>query len=208
MRDLRSDCGQLLITGFHATETTGPLSVMLRALQPGGVILFARNIQNSQQTFDLLTQCEACVSTPLFRCVDLEGGTVDRLREVLAPAPSAAEVAASGNRKLFRRHGRVLGEAVRAFGFNVDFAPVLDLAFPASKKVMTTRTVSSAPEATITYAREFLRGLDDARVLGCGKHFPGLGRATLDSHFDLPEVQATLPEMARSDLLPYRELRR
>ena len=61
---------------------------------------------------------------------------------------------------------------------------------------------------SIAYAREFIRGLDDARVLGCGKHFPGLGRATLDSHFDLPEVQATLPEMARSDLLLYRELRR
>jgi beta-N-acetylhexosaminidase len=208
MSDLRRDCGQLLISGFHATEPSGPLCVTLRALEPGGVILFARNIQNAQQTFALLTQCDACVSTPLFRCVDLEGGAVDRLRDVLAPAPSAAEVAGTGNRKLFRRHGRVIGEAVRAFGFNVDFAPVLDLAFPASKKVMTTRTVSPDPEATIAYAREFLRGLHDARVLGCGKHFPGLGRATLDSHFDLPEVGATLPEMERSDLLTYRELRR
>src|SRR5262249_44384741 len=127
MTDLRLDCGQLLITGFHATEPSGPLNVLLRALEPGGVILFARTIQNAPQTFDLLTQCDACVSTPLFRCVDMEGGTVDRLRNVLAPAPSAAEVAATGNRKLFRRHGRVIGEAVRTFGFNVDFAPVFDL---------------------------------------------------------------------------------
>ena len=208
MIDLRHDCGQLLITGFHATEATGPLKVMLRALQPGGVILFARNIQSADQTWELLAQCDSCVSTPLFRCVDLEGGAVDRLRDVVAPAPSAAEVFASSDRKLFRRHGRVIGEAVRAFGFNVDFAPVLDLAFPASAKVMTTRTISAAPDETITYAREFLRGLRDARVLGCGKHFPGLGRATLDSHFELPEVGATLAEMQQCDLAPYRELRR
>jgi beta-N-acetylhexosaminidase len=208
MNSLRQDCGQLLITGFHATEANGPLNVMLRALQPGGVILFARNITGAEQTWDLLEQCDGCVSTPLFRCVDLEGGTVDRLRDVVAPAPAAAEVAATNDGKLFRRHGRVIGEQVRAFGFNVDFAPVLDLGFGASSKVMTTRTVSEQPEAVVSYAREFLHGLRDARVLGCGKHFPGLGRATLDSHFELPEVRATLPEMSRTDLVPYRELRR
>ena len=158
MTDLRQDCGQLLITGFHATEMTGPLNVMLRALQPGGVILFARNIQNAQQTFDLLSQCEACVSTPLFRCVDLEGGTVDRLRDVLAPAPSAAEVTAAGNRKLFRRHGRVIGEAVRAFGFNVDFAPVLDLAFPASK-YLTLQASPSLPVLGFALAMSLLTGV-------------------------------------------------
>ena len=205
---LRHDAGQLLITGLHATEATGPLQVMLRALQPGGVILFGRNITAPEQTYDLLEQCAACVEVPLFRCIDLEGGTVDRLRDVIAPAPSAAEVAATGERKLFRRHGRLIGEQVRALGFNVDFAPVLDLAFAASRAVMTTRTVSQQPEETVAYAREFLRGLRDAGVLGCGKHFPGLGRAPLDSHFELPEVPASLAEMLRTDLVPYRELRR
>ena len=115
--------------------------------------------------------------TPLFLCVDMEGGTVDRLRDVIAPVPSVAEVAASGSKTLFRKHGRLIGEEVRALGFNTDFAPALDLQFAASRNVLTTRTVSAQPRQTvILYARGFLRGLRDCDILGCGKHFPGLGR--------------------------------
>jgi beta-N-acetylhexosaminidase len=117
-------------------------------------------------------------------------------------------VARSGDKKLFRKHGRIIGEEVRALGFNTDFAPVLDLGFAASRKVLGSRTVSVDPKATITYAREFLRGLRDARVLGCGKHFPGLGEADLDTHKELPQVLKPWKRLWAEDLLPYRELRR
>src|SRR6202012_1460655 len=100
--------------------------------------------------------------------------------------PSALEVFATADRKLYRRHGRILGENSRALGFNVDFAPVLDLAFAASAAVMGSRVLSSDPKQTIVYAREFLAGLAQARVLGCGKHFPGLGEGRLDSHHEMP----------------------
>jgi beta-N-acetylhexosaminidase len=80
----------------------------------------------------------------------------------------------------------VIGENCRALGFNVDFAPVLDLAYEASRKVMSSRAVSDDPKQVVAYAREFLRGLGDAGVLGCGKHFPGLGEATLDTHHNSP----------------------
>ena len=205
---LRNEVGQLLIMGFGPPEMNSALRALLRAIQPAGVILFARNITGAPQTFELLEGCQASVHEPLFRCVDLEGGTVDRLRDVVGRAPAVADVAATRNRKLFRKHGRVLGEETRALGFNVDFAPVFDLGFPASLSVLTTRTVSPDPKETIAYAREFLRGLSDARVLGCGKHFPGLGEANLDSHFELPQVHKRLEKMWSEDLLPYRELRR
>src|SRR5271166_6604010 len=158
--------GQLLIVGFDGTELTPHLSSLLKRLQPAGVILFARNIKTVHQTWHLLRDCQKCVPTPLFTCVDLEGGKVDRFREALGPAPSAAEVFATGDRKLFRKHGQLIGENCRALGFNVDFAPALDLAFEASRSVMSTRAVSADPKKVITYAREFLRGLFDARVLG------------------------------------------
>lgn len=208
LSQLREDAGQLLIMGFGPAEMTSSLRAVLRAIQPAGVILFARNITGAQQTFELLEACQAAVRAPLFRCVDLEGGTVDRLRDVIGRAPAVAEVAATGNRKLYRKHGRVIGEEVRALGFNVDFAPVFDLGFEASRKVLTTRTVSADPQKTIAFAREFLRGLEDAKVFGCGKHFPGLGEANLDSHFELPEVRKPFERMWKEDLLPYRELRR
>ena len=204
---IENQIGQLLIVGFDGTKMTPHLTSLLTRLQPAGVILFARNIKTAEQTWQLLRNCQKCVSTPLFTCVDLEGGRVDRFRDVFGPAPSAAEVFATGDRKLFRKHGQVIAENCRALGFNIDFAPVLDLAFQASRKVMSSRSVSANPRETVAYAREFLAGLRASSVLGCGKHFPGLGEGTLDSHHELPVIKKPLEKLWAEDLLPYRMLR-
>jgi beta-N-acetylhexosaminidase len=201
------ELGQLLIVGFDGTRMTSRLSSLLTRLQPAGVILFARNIKSAEQTWQLLCDCQKCVSTPLFTCVDLEGGNVDRFRDVLGPTPSAADVFGTHDRKLFRKHGQVIGENCRALGFNVDFAPVLDLAFEASCGVLASRVVSMNPRETTAYAREFLAGLRAAGVLGCGKHFPGLGEGKLDSHHELPVIDKSLTKLWSEDLLPYRTLR-
>lgn len=206
--DLRAAVGQLLIMGFEGTEVSGRLKTCIAALQPGGVILFARNIADAGQTHRLLAQCQELVKTPLFTCVDMEGGTVDRLKKVIAPAPAAANVFATGKKELYRRHGRLIGEEACALGFNTNFAPVLDLALPASSAVLTSRAVSPDPQQTVIYAREFLRGLQDARVLGCGKHFPGLGEASLDSHYHLPTIHKPWESLWAEDIHPYRALRR
>jgi beta-N-acetylhexosaminidase len=181
---------------------------MVSTLQPGGVILFRRNIEEAQQTYQLVQESARLLSTPGFLCVDLEGGTVDRLRDLVGPAPSVADVVSTGDRKLFRRHGRLLAQECRAFGFNTDFAPVLDLRFEASKSVLTSRTVSDDPKETVLYARELLKGLRDEGVLGCGKHFPGLGEANLDTHHELPSVKKPWKKLWKQDLAPYRDLRK
>ena len=138
----------------------------------------------------------------------MEGGTVDRLRDTLGATPPAADVFATGDPELFQKHGKVIGENCRTLGFNVDFAPVLDLAFDASHAVLGTRAVSADPRETVAYARAFLAGLNDCRVLGCGKHFPGLGEGKLDSHQDLPVIEKSRKDLWAEDLLPYRTLRR
>ncbi|HUN87934.1 MAG TPA: beta-N-acetylhexosaminidase [Terriglobales bacterium] len=207
-KDLRTEVGQLLIMGFDGAEMSPKLRTMISGLQPGGVILFRRNIEAAQQAFDLVQECRGLVEVPLFTCIDMEGGTVDRLRDLIAPAPSVAAVFATGRRKLFRKHGRILGEESRALGFNTDFAPVLDLRFEPSLKVLGSRTASDDPKLTIQYARELLKGLKDAGVLGCGKHFPGLGEANLDTHKELPSIEKRWKELWKQDLAPYRELRR
>ena len=206
--ELQRAIGQLLIIGFEGTELSPSVTSLLRRLQPAGVILFARNLTSAPQTRQLLEDCQACVSTRLFTCVDLEGGRVDRFREVLGPTPSAAGVFASGDRRLFRRHGRIIGECCRALGFNTDFAPVVDLALEASRRVMSSRTVSASPGQVVTYAREFLAGLRASGVLGAGKHFPGLGEANLDTHQELPRVQKSMRKLWQEDIYPYRALRR
>jgi beta-N-acetylhexosaminidase len=205
--EIRAQAGQLLLMGFAAAEPTAHLRDLLRRLQPGGVVLFARNIQTPLQTWELLRACRRQLPVPPLLGVDMEGGTVDRLRGLLGPAPAAAAVFASGQRRLFRRHGRILGDAVRALGFNVDFAPVLDLALAASRSALGSRAVSSDPRKVTAYAGEFLAGLGEAHVVGCGKHFPGLGEGKLDSHHNLPVIEKSWKKLWAEDLVPYRALR-
>ncbi len=210
VRALSKNIGQLFIIGFDGTEMSPQLASLLSRIQPAGVILFARNIANGQQTHKLLKDCQTSVSVrePLFSCVDLEGGRVDRFRNVTGPAPSAAEVFATGEPKLFRKHGQIIGKICCALGFNVDFAPVLDLAFEASRSVMSSRAFSTEPKRVVLYAREFLAGLKSAGVIGAGKHFPGLGEGNLDSHHDLPVIEKSFNKLWEEDLVPYRVMKR
>jgi len=204
--DLRRQVGQLLIMGFDGHVADARLRTTISSLQPGGVILFARNIDAPRQTWQLLRDCQAPAPLPMFLCVDLEGGTVDRLKNLISPVPSAQSVFASGNPRLYRMHGHVIGLEVRALGFNTDFAPVVDLGFEASRPVLSSRTVSDDPAHTILYAREFLKGLKATQVLGSGKHFPGLGEGDLDSHHKLPVIRKSWKKLWAEDLAPYREL--
>jgi beta-N-acetylhexosaminidase len=199
--------GQLLTVGFDGTEMSPRLFDLLTRIQPAGVILFARNIVSAQQTHKLLKDCQSCVREPLFTCVDLEGGKVDRFRTITGPAPAAADVFSSGNRGFYQKHGELIGKTCRALGFNVDFAPVLDLGFEASRNVMSSRSVSENPKEVVAYARGFLRGLKSAGVIGAGKHFPGLGEGNLDSHHDLPVIEKSLRRLWEEDLVPYRVMK-
>lgn len=203
---LAAQVGALFIIGFDGVEMSPRLAPLLARIQPAGVILFARNITSAEQTHKLLRDCQACVSTQLFTCVDMEGGKVDRFRNLNGGSPSAADVFAIRDFKVFRTHGRVIGGYCRALGFNTDFAPVLDLTFEASRNVMSSRAVSADPREVAVYAAEFLCGLRESGVLGCGKHFPGLGEGNLDSHHELPLINKSLKKLWAEDILPYRIL--
>jgi beta-N-acetylhexosaminidase len=204
--DLRRQVGQLLIMGFDGLSVESKLRTTLSSLQPGGVILFVRNIESPRQTWGLLRDCQRSVPLPMFLCVDLEGGRVDRLQDVIGAGPSAEQVSATRNSKLFRMHGEIVGLEARAMGFNTDFAPVFDLGLEGSRSVLSSRTASANPAEVVDYAREFLLGLKTAQVLGCGKHFPGLGEANLDTHKDLPSVKKPWKKLWAEDLVPYRQL--
>ena len=212
---LRHQVGALFVVGLESTEVSALEQVWLRVVQPGGIILFKRNLASPRQIHALWrsvavtrkpAQNHSHVREDFFRCVDLEGGTVDRLRDWMGPTPSAAAVAATGDAELFHQHGARVGQMLAALGFNVDLAPVLDLALPASRAVMGSRSAAADPKTVARYAREFLAGLRAHGVLGCGKHFPGLGGGRLDSHQATPKIARTWEQM-QADLIPYRALR-
>src|SRR6202163_2224770 len=104
-QDLRQQVGQLLILGYDGLTVDSKLRTTLSTLQPGGVILFARNIEEPRQTWQLLRDSQAHTPVPIVSCRELEGRPLDRLKKVIAPAPSVEQVFATGNRKLFRMHG-------------------------------------------------------------------------------------------------------
>ena len=207
---IRHAAGSLLVVGLSGTELTRLERAWLKLIQPSGIILFRRNIIDSPQTRALLAESTTYCNQNSLRCVDIEGGTVDRLRDAVAPMPSAQAVAQaalrSGTTSLMRQHGELIARETLAFGFNTTLAPVLDLALPASAAVMGARSADATPAGVIAYARAFLSGLAAHGVIGCGKHFPGLGGGNLDSHLETPAIDRTLQQLWQEDLLPYREL--
>ena len=213
--NLRQAAGSLLVVGLGGTELTNLERAWLKLVRPTGIILFGRNIEDAKQTRVLLDEATALCSTLCaahsFRCVDVEGGTVDRLRNALAPMPSAQAVTLAARRtgktKLIREQGELVAQAVKAFGFNTTLAPVVDLALPDSALVMGTRAAAPTAREVVDYARNFLAGLAAQGVVGCGKHFPGLGGGALDSHLETPAIRRSGRELWRKDLAPYRELR-
>lgn len=207
---LRHAAGTLLVVGVAGTELTALERAWLKQIGPAGVILFRRNIEDARQTRALLAEATALCVPHSLRCVDVEGGTVDRLRDALAPMPSAQAVAnvasVTGKTSLIREHGELVARAVKAFGFNTTLAPVLDLALPASAVVMGTRAATPTATGVVEYARGFLAGLAKHGIVGCGKHFPGLGGGALDSHLETPAIRRVWRELWREDLAPYCEL--
>jgi len=208
---LRQAAGSLLVVGLGDKELTAMERAWLKLVRPAGIILFRRNIVDREQTRALLAEATSFCPPHSGAFVDVEGGTVDRLRDVLAPIPSVHAVAqaarATGRTELQREHGELVARAAQAFGFNSSFAPVLDLALPESRKVMETRCAAETGAGVSAYAREFLAGLAAQGVAGCGKHFPGLGGGTLDSHLETPKIERTWQQLWQEDLEPYRALR-
>ncbi len=171
---------------------------ILRAHPPYGVILFRRNLQDVAQTQELIREVRAAGARFLF--VDQEGGPVDRLAGILAPTPSFQAAARGG---AARRLGDVAGAALALLGLDVDLAPVVDrCAEGAGALVLGERCASESPHEVLQAARDFLEGLHARGIGGCLKHFPGLGRARVDTHQALPVLEPNLHEEAL-DLAPF-----
>lgn len=209
---IREAAGSLLVVGLSGTELTGLERAWLKLVRPAGIILFRRNIIDAEQTRALLNEATGFGARHAVRCVDVEGGTVNRLRDALSPIASAQAVAAAARTakkpRLARKHGELIAHAVKAFGFNTTLAPVVDLTLPQATEVLGSRTTGATAADVIAYAREFLAGIASERVVSCGKHFPGLGGASGDTHFVTPAIERSWEQIWNEDVVPYRDLHR
>lgn len=198
--------GQLFFIGIHGTEIDESTRDLLSAVSPGGVCLFSRNIREAEQTCKLLDDIHESLPVEPFLSIDQEGGLVDRLRRVMTPMPAAGKLRSAEDA---RRLGEIIGETLRILGFNMDFAPVVDVIDGERSKFQNglySRAFSNSASDVIEYATEFLEALQEKGVVGCLKHFPGLGAAEADSHEALPKAGIKESELNEIDLMPYRSL--
>lgn len=195
--------GAFLAVGLPGKTLEPETARLLSRLEPGGVILLPRNIEDAMQLTGLVAAVRRTVPEVLLY-LDAEGGRVDRLRAIEGPAPGG-DVLAANPPRFVRRAGKRMGAALARFGFDVDLAPVVDLDHGLANNALDRRYLGSTPRAVMARARAFLAGLHSAGVSGCLKHFPGLGRAGEDTH-DRGTLIAADEESLAPDLEPFRRL--
>ena len=203
-----------LITGVSSTALTPDERAFLRDVQPAGLILFSRNCQTRSQITALVAEARAAVGPgQLLVLIDQEGGRVQRLRpplgRTLPPGQAYADLHANdaeAAKSAAFQIARLVAAELKAFGIDTNCAPVLDVPVPGSHDIIGDRAYGNTPEGIAVLAREVARGYMSGGVLPVIKHIPGHGRATTDSHLDLPVVTEPRDVLSSSDFAPFRVL--
>ncbi|HEV8245916.1 MAG TPA: beta-N-acetylhexosaminidase [Polyangiaceae bacterium] len=200
--DLRTSAAQLLTIGFHGRSVDSELERLLER-GVGGVIFFSRNVGSASEVADLTATIKRRAGRPLILSVDQEGGTVARLREGFTPIPTMRTVGKADDAELSFSLGKVIGRELRAVGFDLDYAPVLDVDTNPDNPVIGARSFGSKPELVAWHGLALIAGLANAKVAACGKHFPGHGDTHQDSHKALPELDHRLERLEAVELVPF-----
>lgn len=206
---LERQIGQLLYIGLPGTEFDEEARSLVEEISPGGVIIFGRNVAEPEQLRGLLDSVRAALpNEPLFG-IDQEGGLVDRLRKIFTPMPAARVIRQHGDLAAARAHGRITGEVLLRLGFNMNFAPVMSI-MTEDRDLLSnglySRSFGRSPGEVLGYTMVYLRGLQGTGLLGCAKHFPGIGAGEVDTHQEMPVIHLTHDDLLAQDLAPYIEL--
>jgi len=206
---LDQQIGQLFYIGIPGPELDDQTRSLITEIQPGGVIIFGRNVVSPEQLRSLLDGIRALLPIEPFVGVDQEGGLVDRLRRIFTPMPAARVIRQHGDLAAARSLGRITAEIVRMLGFNMNFAPVMEIMTEERDLLsngLYSRSFGRSPGEVLGYTTVYLRGLQGAGCIGCLKHFPGIGSGEVDSHEEMPLVHLTHDDLLAQDLAPYIEL--
>jgi beta-N-acetylhexosaminidase len=195
----------MLIAGFEGPTVPVELRALAREFGLGGVILFSRNVEEPGQVAELCHEAAGLDGEwPTWVSVDQEGGRVARLKAPFTEWPPMAALGRSGDAALAKRFGRALAAELAAVGITLDFAPVLDVHTNARNEVIGDRALSEHADEVARLGTEIVRALQDAGVAACGKHFPGHGDTSVDSHVELPIVEHPAERLRAIEFVPFR----
>jgi beta-N-acetylhexosaminidase len=199
------DVGQLLIGSFPGRTVSPELRSLAREFDLGGTILFARNVEAPEQVAELASQLEALGrSAPSWVSIDQEGGRVARLKEPFTRWPPMAALGRAGSEPLAERFGRALALELAAVGITLDYAPVLDIHTNPKNPVIGDRALSERADEVSRLGCAIIRALQSEGVAACGKHFPGHGDTSTDSHLELPLVEHPPDRLRAVEFQPFR----
>jgi beta-N-acetylhexosaminidase len=201
----RRRLGQLLIGSFPARELSVELRALAREFDLGGVILFSRNIESPEQVRELAAEAETLgAEQPLWVSVDQEGGRVARLKAPFTVWPPMATLGRAGSEDLAARFAAALAAELAAVGVTLDYAPVLDIHTNPRNPVIGDRALAETAQDVARLGRTVIRALQAAGVAACGKHFPGHGDTSTDSHEELPIVEHPPDRLRAVEFEPFR----
>ena len=197
--------GQLLLVGVPGATLDSETAEKFRAIQPGGYILFGRNIQTAPQLRKLIDDLRDLSDVEPVITIDQEGGRVSRLKLLGNEPPNAEQLRKKGDPELIRWHGEITGKLLRLFGFNLDLCPVLDISFDdKADNSLRGRCYGTTVAEVIEKAGTFNDALRATGILSCGKHFPGYASAGLDPHHELPRLARSSALMEEHELAVFR----
>ncbi len=203
---IKAKIGQLFFIGLPGEDLDNLSLKLLKEISPAGICLFARNTKNAVKTRELLQGISELLPFQPFLALDQEGGLVDRLRRIVEPMPSVKEIYRSGKMENAERLAKITAEAIRILGFNMNFAPVVDVTNDNRRGFIMdnqNRTFGNSKEEVADWSIKYLAELQLNGVLGCVKHFPGIGAVEFDPHEELPTVSENREELLTTDLFPY-----
>jgi len=205
---LEEKVGQMVVVGFHGTAVNDDIKNLIEKYHVGGVILYKRNITDTTQLLDLLNGLKTANSLnkiPLFLSIDEEGGTVTRMPDELAKLPTNQVIGQVDNSAFSYLIGKYIAMELKAFGFNMNFAPVLDINSNPLNPVIGDRAFGDNPQLVTKLGLQTLWGMLSRGVIPVVKHFPGHGDTSVDSHLGLPSVDYGLDRLRSFELIPFRE---
>ena len=200
--------GQMITIGIDGYSVDDTAKQLITDKKVGGVILFKNNISNSNQLLQLINDIKGINSTnkiPIFISVDQEGGRVNRLPSEIKSLPSNEVVGNKNDNKLAYDIGKNIGYALGSFGFNMDFAPVLDVNSNPNNTVIGDRSFSNDKDKVASLGASEINGFKDSNIISVAKHFPGHGDTATDSHYALPIINKTLDELKSVEFVPFKK---
>jgi beta-N-acetylhexosaminidase len=205
LRDIRRHVGQVAIAGFAGDSIPSDLRLLAREFDLGGIILFARNVVDPEQVADIARDAQTLVhELPLWVSVDQEGGRVARLKAPFTEWPAMRTLGRSGDDGLAERFATALAAELRAVGISLDYTPVLDILTNPRNPAIGDRALAERAEDVARLGRTIITTLQRAGIAACGKHFPGHGDTSTDSHHELPLIEHPPDRLEAVELVPFR----